>query len=287
MINYLRFDNKGNRKMLNNATKSSIRSWVAEQETLGKSTFSIDDIDAAFPGMSDQVKRNSLQRLKNCRRIISPYRGFYVTVPVSYVARGCLVPPMFYMTQLMEYLSRPYYFGLLSAARIWGASHQLAMTDQVFTLKPQLNTRKTEPGIDWCYRSTYPEDMVVEKKGENGMIRVSNPELTMIDLVQYEQYCGGLSNVATVMAELAESVDFNRCRELLTKYCKGTAIQRTGYILEHVLDMPEPAAVLHDVYKSYYFPRPAKLSTRSQSSSIVVDKKWNIVVNAEIEVDEI
>jgi hypothetical protein len=36
------------------------------------------------------------------------------------------------------------------------------------------------------------------KNSETGIITFSNPELTAIDLVQYEQYAGGMARVATI-----------------------------------------------------------------------------------------
>ena len=270
-----------------NESKKTIRKWLTERESLGQSTFSIADVEAEFRGLSNQAIRNSLQRLKVAKKISSPFRGFYVIVPISYVARGWMVPPMFYMTELMETLKRPYYFGLISAARLYGASHQLSQVDHVFTLLPQLNTGHSSSEVKWCYRSSYPKELVSQVKGENGMISVSSPELTMIDLVQYEQYCGGLSNVATIMAELVETVDFEQRGAYLSEYCKGSAIQRAGYILEEVLGCRETGEALHRVFKDNFIARNVKLSPRSATTGDTINKRWHVSINCEIEVDEL
>ncbi|MBQ3341168.1 MAG: hypothetical protein IJG84_04685 [Kiritimatiellae bacterium] len=46
------------------------------------------------------------------------------------------------MSELMEFLKRPYYFGLLTAAKVWGASHQASPVDYVVTRYPSLMYRR-------------------------------------------------------------------------------------------------------------------------------------------------
>jgi predicted transcriptional regulator of viral defense system len=49
--------------------------------------------------------------------------GFYVIVPLEYASSGIL-PPEWFIDELMKFLRQPYYVGLLSAAAIHGAAHQ-------------------------------------------------------------------------------------------------------------------------------------------------------------------
>lgn len=62
---------------------------------------------------------NSLYRLTIKKRIVSVYKVFYVIIPPQYAAKG-IVPPMYYISQLMEYLDKPYYISLLNAAELHG-----------------------------------------------------------------------------------------------------------------------------------------------------------------------
>lgn len=62
---------------------------------------------------------------------------------------------------------------------------------------------------------------------------VSSPEATAFDLVGYPRHSGGLSNVATVLTELAESLD----PALLVSLASLSPVpvaQRLGYLLESV-----------------------------------------------------
>ena len=66
-----------------------------------------------------------------------------------------------------------------------------------------------------------------------GTIRVSTVEATAIDLVGYERHAGGLDQVATVLAELAEHIDPERL-VVAAKTAPVSWAQRLGYLLELV-----------------------------------------------------
>ena len=188
----------------------------------------------------------------------------------------------------MQYLKRPYYFGLLTAARVWGASHQAAPLDYVVTTYPQLNASSELNGaIRWCYRSDIPSEFLFERKDENGRVLYSSPELTAVELVQYEHQCGGLSNVATVLAELAEQLDFTQLPSSFFVRCKGIVLQRLGYILDEVLGETAVAEALHLRWLDLCKPTRGRLGARSQSPVTVRNARWHIGINAEVEVDDL
>ena len=55
-----------------------------------------------------------------------------MVVPLEYREAGC-PPASWFIQPLMDFLDRPYYVGLLSAAAIHGAAHQQPMVFQVIT----------------------------------------------------------------------------------------------------------------------------------------------------------
>jgi len=66
-----------------------------------------------------------------------------------------------------------------------------------------------------------------------GTLLVSSPEATALDLVGYAHHAGGLSQVATVLSELAERID----PEKLAAAARTAPVawaQRLGYLLEHL-----------------------------------------------------
>ena len=101
----------------------SIREWVHSREIEGLPIFSYEEVTNAFPSLTPQQISNNLYRIGKSEMITQPFKGFYVVIPPHYAAKG-IVPPVYYIDQLMDYLRRPYYICLLSAAELLGAAHQ-------------------------------------------------------------------------------------------------------------------------------------------------------------------
>ena len=148
-------------------------------------------------------------RLAAKAKIVSPWRNFYVIMPVEYSLKG-VIPPVFYMDQLMSYLGKRYYVALLNAASFYGASHQRVQTFSLMVEQPSMrNTSKSGTSILFFSKKEISMEFVRKHKTQTGYINVSCPELTAVDLVENEKSVGGLNRVCTVLNELAETMDLN------------------------------------------------------------------------------
>lgn len=274
----------------------TLRQWIKDREINGRFCFSVDDVrriyqidNATFSQKSDSVIQTELARL-TAQGIIQPvYKGFYTIVPIQYQARG-VVPPLYYIDQLMTYLCRPYYISLLSAAELLGAAHQKPQRISVTTILPNLHTSKQKnERIVWNYKSKIREDLLLKKNSETGQIIYSSAELTAVDLVQYAQQTGGLSNIATVLDELVDVLDFQRNFDALCEVANITAIQRLGYILEQVLGYEDIANVLYNLLlsKSRKLNYTLLSSKKKNRQLALRDTRWKIIINQEIEPDEL
>lgn len=267
----------------------SIFNWIREQEFSGRYTFSFQELQSDFQFMQRQIIQNELNRLVRKKEITAVHKGFYARIPAHYKKREWL-PPDFYIDQLMAYLGKPYYIGLLSAGELLGAAHQRPQRFCVFTTFPVANTsERTNPIIAWNYRRSIPEELLLRKNSETGEIRYSNAELTALDLVQYSQYIGGLSRAATVLTELLERTDFKHASPTLLNVGTVTAFQRLGYIIEEILGDAKQAEDLYlrmqDAHKTF---RWIALSREVKSAEVFAkNARWHIVVNTKLEVDDL
>lgn len=266
----------------------TIREWIREREIGGLPTFAFHDIRNYFPDFSEQIIKNELFRLSSQKIIVSVYRGFYVIIPPQYAAKG-VVPPLYYIDQLMTFLNKPYYISMLSAAELLGAAHQRPQKFSVMTILPKSSVSASKNNLlTWSYRGKIPADFLLTKNSETGIIRYSNADLTAIDLVQYEQYVGGLSRVATVLEELSEQVNFHAAAKELFGYTSLATIQRLGFILEEVLQEKDIAEVLHEELLTYVKRfRYVPLSTRHTDNGSMKNSRWKININLNIETDDI
>ena len=216
------------------------------------------------------------------------YKGFYVIIPPQYAAKR-IVPPTYYIDQLMAYLNKPYYISLLNAAEILGAAHQRPQRFSVTTIFPKSSVSSSKNNtLVWTYRKEIPSDLLLSKNSETGVIYYSNVELTSIDIVQYEQYIGGLSRAATILEELADKMDFRDASKKLFCYTSVATIQRLGYILEEILEQKTVADMLYTELLSYtrrfrYVP----LSTHRAEKAAEKNTRWKVNINSIIEPDEL
>ena len=162
----------------------TIREWIRDREISGFPTFSVEEIRLALPHYSEQVIKNDLFRISSQGIIYPVYKGFYVIIPPHYAAKR-MVPPIYYIDQLMSYLNKPYYISLLNAAEIHGAAHQRPQKFSVMSVFPKSSVSQSKNNtLVWVYRKEIPTDFLLSKNSETGVIYYSNAELTALDIVQ-------------------------------------------------------------------------------------------------------
>lgn len=236
---------------------------------------------ASALGVSLTAARAALRRLRDRGAIATPFRGFHVVVPPEYRALGCL-PPEQFVPQLLEHLGVVHYAGLLSAARYHGASHQQPQVFQVVvpTNRPAIHCGQVY--AVFAARRNASEMPTVSFNTPRGQVAVSTPEVTVYDLVGYESHCGGLSNVATVLAEFSSTLDPRRLAQAAPLSPLPWA-QRLGYLLEAV-DAAGCCAPLHR-YVADHATSTTPLSPAHDTTGARRDSRWKLLVNVAVEPD--
>lgn len=267
--------------------KTSVRLWVEELQRRGRITFSLQDAICQFPSHKISALRNALTRLVAKGRIVSVWQGFYAIIPIEYGSVG-MIPPVLYIDNLMAYLGRPYYISLFSAAVFYGAAHQRPQEFSVMTSSGSLRpSEKKDVRINFKTIREIDPDFIIKKKTRTGYVNVSCPELTATDLVRYEGETGGLNRAATVLNELAEYLQFGKMRDSFFSFVPSPVIRRTGYLLDKVLNHSRPAEELNEqIQKHRCSTRLTPLKTGMPAQGHVTDRKWGIIVNTSIEIDE-
>lgn len=263
----------------------SIRNWIHDREIRGRTTFCTGDVVQAFNAKSAKYLNKELSRLVNGGRVQSVYRGFYVIVPVQYQLKG-VVPPTYYIDNLMQHVSKPYYVALLSAATFHGATHQRAMKTQVITVAPRIRKSAKNLFLDWNYRQRIPENFLMRKKTECGTLLCSNPELTAIDLIQFSNHVGGLQRSATILDELMDSVDIKKMTGL-APFTTVSTLQRLGYILEFILQRQDDADSLFEILKAIGRWNSIRLSQEQTRRDVATSNRWHVNKNIDIELDDL
>lgn len=263
----------------------TLSAFIRDHEIRGQVAFPLSEVRDAT-GLSVKTLATELQRQVSRGRIIIPYRGFYVIVPPQYALKG-IVPPTYYIHELMKSVGKSYYICLLSAAAFHGAAHQRAMKTQVMTVAPRTKPSGMNKQLDWNYRQMIPQELLLSRNAEMGIVQYSNAELTAVDLVQFAGHVGGLQRTATVLSELTESLEITKM-ERVFPYTTTATLQRLGYLLEFVLGEQDKSDIFYEEFKAAYpHPKRVILSNTAPEMKDAPANRWHVACNIEIEIDEI
>ncbi len=267
----------------------TIEDWVLYRYKRGKATFSRQELVTDFSHLSKQTIKNNLNLLIKKGQIFPVFRGFYSIIPISYSLIG-IVPPEFYIDDLMKYLNRKYYVSLLNAASHYGVAHQKPQTFSVITSLPTLrDTLKRNVKINFiATRKDIPQKWLKPIRGENGDFLISKPELTAADLITFQKEIGGLNRACTVIFELTESVKFGKLDKSFFDYVPTSTIQRLGYLLENELYQMEQANILFSKARTCNCKfQKLPLKSNKSADNCETNHKWKIIINEKIEIDDL
>ncbi|MDR0541257.1 MAG: type IV toxin-antitoxin system AbiEi family antitoxin [Dysgonamonadaceae bacterium] len=274
---------------MKNADIKNIDDWILYRYKRGNATFTRQELVANFSNLSEQTIKNNLNLLIKKGQIFPVFKGFYSVIPISYALMG-IVPPEFYIDDLMKSLNRQYYVCLLNAASYYGAAHQKPQIFSVITSLPTLrDTTKRNIKINFiATRKTIPQKWLKNIRGENGDFLISKSELTAADLITFQKEIGGLNRSCTVIYELMETVKFGKLDKTFFEYVPTSTIQRLGYLLENELEQQQQADILFSKAKTHNCKfQKLPLKSNKAIENCEINDKWKIVINETIEIDDL
>lgn len=260
--------------------RSSLFNFTEHLLSEGRATFSFEEAKWSLK-LSDTALRASVRRLKEKGVLAAPIQKFFVILPPEYRVMGCL-PAAHFIPDLMKYVGAKYYICLLSAGEYYGAAHQRPQVFQVMTNTPRRAIKCGRVQVTFISKGNIHETKTRDFNTPRGTISVSTPDFTAFDLVGYVKQAGGLNNVATVLSELAESLDPLE----LVKAAKCSPLawaQRLGFLLESlsVSDKTEQLAK----FVADNNPEVAGLSPFESKRGYDIDSRWRIALNTDLEPD--
>nr|WP_281353587.1 type IV toxin-antitoxin system AbiEi family antitoxin [Phytoactinopolyspora mesophila] len=214
--------------------------------------------------------------------MVSAARGLWIPVPAQYRTWGA-PPGVQFVDDLMRHLSREYYVGWLSAAEIHGAAHQRPQAFQVAVDGRVGNRTVGRTRFDFALRAGVANLPRVRHPVPTGFVRVATRELTVLDLCDELPRAAGLSNAATVLAELAEDdqLDVHELGRVSQVFPAATG-RRAGWLLDLVaphLDTDPLADALQNRSGTPSLLRPDRPARGA------VDTRWHVRMNTEVEPD--
>jgi predicted transcriptional regulator of viral defense system len=258
--------------------------YINDLQRHGKCSFTVQQAQSAL-NKSAAAIYSSVKHLLTKGELATPAKGFYVIIPPEYQVLGCL-PAEHFIPYLMEYWKHDYYVGLLTAASYHGATHQAIQVFQVMIegrTKPQIQCGKVK--IRFIANRHLAKTPVQTISTAKSMLRVSTPESTAMDLLNYPQQAGGLNHIATILAELQETMLPNKLLTLAENQPTFAWKQRLGYLLE-ILGAVELSEVLKaDLLKQKRLDYVPLVPGIEESNIASRNVTWKIIENATVESD--
>jgi len=256
-----------------------MREWLDTEYGRGRLTFTFDEYRHERGG-SLEAALSMLSRAKRNHLVASPARGFYVIVPSEYRTDGA--PPwQWYLDAMFGMLGAPYYAGLLTAAAQHGASAQGAQEVQVVTDRHVRDRRVGRQRLVFVRSARMAAAPTDSLKTPAGTVRISTPEMTMLDLVAYPRRAGGWGNIASLLPDLAEPSSRRGWSDALGIGPPTAHVQRLGYLLDAV------GASNVDTLADWLRGRRRFVVTLVPGAERegTVDDRWNVIADPGVQPD--
>jgi predicted transcriptional regulator of viral defense system len=259
----------------------SVSEHIDALQAAGRYCVTRGELQRLFREKSPAALNVDLWRLSESGRISRIHNGFYVIVPLEYRSKGIL-PVEWFIDDLMAYLHRPYYVGLLSAAALHGAAHQQPQVFQVVVRHSAREIDRHDLRIGFYRKHKMGSSATTAWKTPTGTMRVSDPAVTACDLVAFASRVGGLSNVSTVLSDLRPLLT----PETMVAAVEGhdlSVVQRLGWLLHQAGDDEIVWRLSHWMMERR--PREVRLDPAVPAKGRERDPRWKVVVNAVVEAD--
>ena len=269
---------------------SMIEQFINNRLIEGRAFFTREEALIAIGGTSGALSAVLNRQIKK-NRLASPRQGFYLIPRPEDQITGS--DPIRWIDPLMRFINVDYRISLLSAARLYGASHQAAM---VFQLVAPLQLRPIILGrhrVEFVYQSPDSFNQVNQTpwvdslKGDTGYSKVAGIELMLLDCTRYIHRSGGLNNVAQIVKDIGGKAAPKQLSKI-AGYFENACIRRLGYLLDLAGHTRQSQALLQFVQRAKNFS-PLDPSVKPlenlMADNVPRSASWLLTINEPIEVD--
>jgi len=260
----------------------SLREWIDDQQRSGVYSFHRGAVEESLSMTADALSK-TLLRLQVKGRIARVHKQFYVILPVEYGKIG-MIPTDWFIDDLMEYLKKRYYVGLLTAAGLYGAGHQQPQEYHIVTKEHLQSIQSDKLSIRTFSKSEMAVTPLSQIKGHTGMLPVATPAATGLDLVRYANRIGGIESVAAVISELSENITEEDLSICVRCESRVSVVQRFGWILDKLEQTPL-SNLLYEQLEQSEKSIPRALLDPAGDRTGNGTNRWKIIENIDLEVE--
>lgn len=141
-------------------------------------------------------------------------------------------PATWWLEDYFNWLGRPYYVALQSAASSYGSNPQALQVIQVMTDRPCRPIKVGRIQIKFFVKRGIERTPTQQPSGAVAPLRISTPEATAFDLIRYAASIGGIERAAETIGPLLPVLRAREIKRMLDAEDKPAIAQRLGFVIE-------------------------------------------------------
>ncbi|MDX1950628.1 MAG: type IV toxin-antitoxin system AbiEi family antitoxin [Verrucomicrobiota bacterium] len=247
--------------------------FIESQLAVGRVAFPLSHL-IGETGLSKIAANRQLSRLGPKVVKISERQSFYLIVSPEHRSFGA-PPATWWLQEYFDWLERPYYLALQSAASVFGSNPQALQVTQVMTDSPRREISVGRIQVRFFVKRGIRRTATQQPSGAVAPLRVSTAEATVFDLIRYASSIGGIERAAETIAPLLGLLRPEELKRVLETENEITIAQRLGFILDS-LGGKNLAKIVRE-----WLPRNIRRISLSQipegGGEVPVNERWQIL----------
>ena len=187
-------------------------------------------------------------------------------------------PADWWLQDYFDWLGRPYYLALQSAASSFGSNPQALQVTQVMTDRPCRTIKVGRIQVRFFVKRGIERTPTQQPDGAVAPVLVSTPEATAYDLIRYATSVGGIERAAETIRPLLPLLRARELKRMLDGENETAVAQRLGFVIEACGNKPL-AKIVRDWLPDELTPvtlSPAK----GKRDNLPLIKRWQVLNNS-------
>lgn len=250
--------------------------FVEAHMALGRVAFSLEELTKET-GLSAIAAKFQLLRLRGKVARVSPRQPFFLIVSPEHRNMGA-PPPAWWLHDYFNWLGRPYYLALQSAASSFGSNPQAIQVTQVMTDKPFRPIKVGRIQLRFFVKRGLERTPTQQPEGAVAPLLISTPEATAYDLIRYATSIGGIERAAETIRPFLPLLRARELKRVLKGENEPGVAQRLGFVIE-ACGNKSLARVVRDWLPDELTP-VALVPGKGKHDNLPLIKHWQVLNNS-------
>jgi hypothetical protein len=250
--------------------------FIEARLALGRVAFSLEELTKES-GLSAIAAKFQLLRLRGKVARVSPRQPFFLIVSPEHRNMGA-PPANWWLQDYFNWLGRPYYLALQSAASAFGSNPQALQVTQVMTDRPCRAIRVGRIQVQFFVKRGIDRTPTRQPDGAVAPLLISTPEATAYDLIRYATSIGGIERASETIRPLLPLLRARELKRVLDAENEPGVAQRLGFVIE-ACGNKSLAKVVRDWLPDELTP-VALVPGKGKRGNLPLVKRWQVLNNS-------